>query len=102
MYDATVSHVFSISLIAPEDCCFVVTSHSSDKLSSITSCCEPQCNSISYSVVSSWLCSSTSSSISFLSNSSLLTLAKDTISLTPIPQCHIRQHSPTKASSKQK
>ncbi|GBN17742.1 hypothetical protein AVEN_38687-1 [Araneus ventricosus] len=34
MYDATVSHVFSISLIAPEDCCFVVTSPSSDKLSS--------------------------------------------------------------------
>ncbi|GBL78698.1 putative coatomer subunit beta' [Araneus ventricosus] len=42
-------------LIALEDCCFAVTSSSSGKLSSITSCCETQCNSISSSVFSSWL-----------------------------------------------
>ncbi|GBM20665.1 hypothetical protein AVEN_230247-1 [Araneus ventricosus] len=55
---------------ALEDCCFAVKSSSSDKLSSTTSFCETQCNSVSSSVVSSWLCSSTSLSISLLSTSS--------------------------------
>ncbi|GBN00371.1 hypothetical protein AVEN_19380-1 [Araneus ventricosus] len=73
-------HAYSISLKAPKDCCFAVPSSSSDKLSSITSCYETQCNSSS--VVSSWLCSSTSSSISLLSSYRPLILAKDTISLT--------------------
>ncbi|GBM09697.1 hypothetical protein AVEN_186404-1 [Araneus ventricosus] len=36
MYDTTVYHDFSISLIAPEDCCFT------NKLSSTTSCYETQ------------------------------------------------------------
>ncbi|GBN05560.1 hypothetical protein AVEN_201945-1 [Araneus ventricosus] len=44
--------------------------------------CEAKCNSILSSVVSSWLCSSTSSSITWLSSSSPKILAKDTISLT--------------------
>ncbi|GBN98591.1 hypothetical protein AVEN_13129-1 [Araneus ventricosus] len=83
------------------------------KLSSIASCCETQCNSIISSVVSSRLCSSTSSSISLpsTSTSSPLILAKHIISLTidstgyllsQIPQCQIRQHSLDKTSSKQK
>ncbi|GBM63249.1 hypothetical protein AVEN_110936-1 [Araneus ventricosus] len=72
MYDATVSHAFSIFLIAPESCCFAVTS------SSITSCCETPCNSAGSSTVGS--CSSTLSSMSLLSTSSLLILAKDAIS----------------------
>ncbi|GBM45376.1 hypothetical protein AVEN_270688-1 [Araneus ventricosus] len=105
MYDATVSNAF-FSLIALEDYCFAVTS-SSDKLSSATSCCETQCNSISSSVISSgcalpqahqcsWL------SISFLSTSSPLVLAKGTITLIIDSTGHIRQHFPTKAASKQK
>ncbi|GBN47271.1 hypothetical protein AVEN_249558-1 [Araneus ventricosus] len=109
MYYATVSHAFNISLIAPEDFCFVVTSSSSDKLFSTTSCFETQCSSISSSVVSSWLCSSTSSSISSLSTSSPLVLNKDTILLTigstvlfQIPQSNIRQRFPVKASFNQK
>ncbi|GBO05238.1 hypothetical protein AVEN_160703-1 [Araneus ventricosus] len=96
MNNTTVPYAFSISLNAPEDCRFAVTS------SSITSCCEAQCNSMSSSVVSSWLYSSTNSSISLLSTSSPLILAKDTILLTTgstglsqTPQCHIRQHFPT-------
>ncbi|GBN38095.1 hypothetical protein AVEN_191518-1 [Araneus ventricosus] len=48
MYDATVSHAFSISLIASEDCCFAVTFSFSDKLSSTSSCCETQCNSVNF------------------------------------------------------
>ncbi|GBN00239.1 hypothetical protein AVEN_14283-1 [Araneus ventricosus] len=82
MYDATVSDAFSISLIALEGCCFAVTASSSGKLFSITSCYETQCNSISSSVVSSWLCFSTSSSISLLSTFSPLIFSKDIISST--------------------
>ncbi|GBN63854.1 hypothetical protein AVEN_52977-1 [Araneus ventricosus] len=76
MHDTTVSHAFSISLIARKDCYFAVTSSSTDKLSSITSCCDTQCNSLSSSAVSSWLHSSTSLSISLLSTCSPLILAR--------------------------
>ncbi|GBO42525.1 hypothetical protein AVEN_142154-1 [Araneus ventricosus] len=82
MYDATISHAFCVSIIALEDCCFAVTSSSSEKHSSITSCCETQCNSTSSSVVNYWMCSSTSSSILLLSTYSSLIFAKYTISLT--------------------
>ncbi|GBL73032.1 hypothetical protein AVEN_128195-1 [Araneus ventricosus] len=86
-----------MSLISLEDCCFAVTSSSSDKLSSITSCCKTQCNYISSSVASSLLFSSTSSTISLLYTSSSRILAKSSISLTigstgatsETPRCYI-------------
>ncbi|GBM38271.1 hypothetical protein AVEN_17718-1 [Araneus ventricosus] len=107
-YDESVSHTFSISLIALEDCCCAVIS-SSVKFSSIISCCETQYKFISSSVVRSWLWSSISSQISFLSTSNPLILAKDTISLTigstGTASDSSKSHSTTlsaKASSNQK
>ncbi|GBM49555.1 hypothetical protein AVEN_1887-1 [Araneus ventricosus] len=107
MYDATVSHAFSISLIDLEDCSLTVTS-SSDKLSSITTCCETQCNFVSSSVVSPWLCSSTIDMIAIHLQDLDVGQRHNLIDyrlhkvVSHTPQCQILQHIPIKASSKKK
>ncbi|GBM09566.1 hypothetical protein AVEN_29421-1 [Araneus ventricosus] len=73
-------HAFSIYLIAPTDRCFAVTPSTSNKLSSATSLYETQCNSVISLLVSSWLWSSSSSSILFSTYSPMI-LSKEIISL---------------------
>ncbi|GBL87706.1 hypothetical protein AVEN_81329-1 [Araneus ventricosus] len=109
MCNAIVSQAYRIFLIALEGRIVVLLSpHPLFIRSSITSCCETKCNSIRSSAASSWRSCSTSSSISLPSTSIPLILAKDTVSLTidsrglSQTQCHIRQHSPAKVSTKRK
>ncbi|GBM45209.1 hypothetical protein AVEN_168289-1 [Araneus ventricosus] len=109
MYDATVSHAFSIYLIALEDCCFAVTSSSSDKLSSITSCYETQCYHklfggqllvvLFHQLIDNIVIQLHSPDLGPRQNFIDYRLHRV---LSQTPQCHVLQRSSIKASSKQK